>query len=277
MPSEKVRHFRLGSVPASRIRSRSAPCGLGGEQHVAGPLDLAGLTLGEPDRRPVGLEVEELLGIDLGDQLRVERLGRGRERRGGRTRRVVPAGEGTDQNRGSKLRGLRLPTRARPWIEPSGLPGHAPVHAGTRGSDPGVAASRRMPQHRARMPERATRPTRARRSRNCARAALPRRLRLRAQGPPDRAQRLAVPDAWSCATAAGTIPARAFREVDRLVGSLRARATRSASRARSSASAASWSLSSTTSARWRAPSSTPSGSCRRPTATARSWQASWST
>ena len=43
-----------------------------GKEHVAGPFDLAGLTFGQPDRRPVRLEVEEVLRVDLGDDLGFE-------------------------------------------------------------------------------------------------------------------------------------------------------------------------------------------------------------
>jgi hypothetical protein len=79
------------------------------EQDVARPLDLAGLALGQRDRRPVRLKVEELLGVDLGDHLGIERLGRrcqcGRRRAGC----VIPAREGANQDRGSKARRLGLP------------------------------------------------------------------------------------------------------------------------------------------------------------------------
>ena len=81
----------------------------GGEQDVARPLDLAALSLGQRDRRPVGLEVEELLGVDLGDHVRIERFRRCGQCGGGGACGVVPARESTDEDRGSKLRRLGLP------------------------------------------------------------------------------------------------------------------------------------------------------------------------
>ena len=42
------------------------------DQVVLRPVDLARLALGEDDRRPRRLEVEEVLGVDPGDRLRVE-------------------------------------------------------------------------------------------------------------------------------------------------------------------------------------------------------------
>ena len=88
---------RFGSGEEEKIAYRAF--GGGGEEHVSGPLNLARLALSQVDRRPVGLEVEELLWIDLCDHLGVQRFGGSGEGGGRRTRRIVPPGEGADQDR----------------------------------------------------------------------------------------------------------------------------------------------------------------------------------
>ena len=109
MPSANVRQRRLGSVPARRSRSRSAPGGVAASSTLPGHSISRVCPSVMRDRRPVRLEVEELLRIDLSDQLRVERLRRRGECGRRRARGVVPAGECADENRGSKLRRLGLP------------------------------------------------------------------------------------------------------------------------------------------------------------------------
>ena len=106
--SEKVRQRRFGSVPSSRTRSRSA-AGRGRRSGCSPASRSARLALGEDDRRPGRLEVEELLGVDLGDQLGVERVGdRAQRRRGGRGG-VVPAAKRADEDRRAKLRQVAFP------------------------------------------------------------------------------------------------------------------------------------------------------------------------
>src|ERR671910_613123 len=97
----------IGTGEQYQVALRSL--GLGGEKDVAGPLDLAALPFAQPNRGPVGLEVEELLGVYLRDDLGVQRFGGGRERGRRRTGSVIPAGECTNQDRRTKLRGLPLP------------------------------------------------------------------------------------------------------------------------------------------------------------------------
>ena len=57
----------LGSVPLISSRSRSAPSAVAATIEVVGPLDALHPAVGDLDRRPVGLEVEELLGVDPRD------------------------------------------------------------------------------------------------------------------------------------------------------------------------------------------------------------------
>jgi hypothetical protein len=71
----------------------------GGEDRVLWPVDLARLALGEADRRPGHLEVVELLRVELGDRLGLERDRDRLERGGGGTGGVVPAGEGGNEDR----------------------------------------------------------------------------------------------------------------------------------------------------------------------------------
>ena len=196
-------------MPASRTRSCSAPGALAAEQHVAGPLDLPGLPLGEADRRPVRLEVEELLGIDLGDQLGVERFRR-RGQRGGRgAGRVVPAGECTDQDRRAELAEARPPRPARPSFETSA------TRSGPRRASSGPAQERLEACPPRPRRNRGAHPRRSLDRRASTGAALPGRLRLRAQGPADRPQRLLYLS-LELRDRSGSIPARAFREADRL-------------------------------------------------------------
>src|SRR6476620_1544732 len=100
--------IRLGAGEQDQIALRAGRRAR--EQDVARPLDLAGLPLGHADRRAVGLEVEELLRVDLRDQIGVERLRGGGERGRGGAGGVIPAGECADENGGSEFWWRSLPS-----------------------------------------------------------------------------------------------------------------------------------------------------------------------
>ena len=128
--SAKVRQRRFGSTPRDSTRSRSAAGRAGGEDRVVRPVDLARLALGHPDRRPGDLEVVELLRVDLGDPLGIERDRDRLERGGRRAGGVVPAGEGRDQDRRAELRRIPLPLQR---LHTASLRGRAlGRHAGRR-------------------------------------------------------------------------------------------------------------------------------------------------
>jgi hypothetical protein len=97
--------LREGAPAEIRLRPREEdevalrPRRGSGEQDVARPFDLPGLALVEADRRPIRLKVEELLGVDLGDDLGLERVCCGGERGCRRAGGVVPAGERTNEDR----------------------------------------------------------------------------------------------------------------------------------------------------------------------------------
>ena len=74
---------RLGAADQQQVALGAL--GGRGDDQVVGPLDALHLAVGDLDRRPVGLEVEELLGVDPGDQLGLER-GADRAERGARPR-----------------------------------------------------------------------------------------------------------------------------------------------------------------------------------------------
>ena len=78
-------------------------------ERVLRPLDLPRVPLVERDERPRRLEVDEELGVDLGELLRLPRPGEvaGGERRGLPT--VVPAPKRADQNRPLERRTLEDP------------------------------------------------------------------------------------------------------------------------------------------------------------------------
>ena len=190
-------------MPEISTRSRSALGTSAAKHRVGGPVDLARLALGEPDRRPRDLEVVELLGVDLGDRLGVER-GRDRLERGGRgARGVVPARERGDQHGRAQLRRLRLPDQ---WLHPSSLSGCA------CGATP-IASARRGKID-------AWKPPSPR--------SIPRVAELRpgqrfegryacvSQGAADRPQRLDATSRCGCATAAARSAARVFRDADRI-------------------------------------------------------------
>ena len=147
--SEKVRHLRFGSVPSSRTRSRSAPGARAAMKRVAGHSIWRVSPSVEGDRRPVRLEVEELLGVDLGDQLGVERVGDGLQ--GGRGGRggVVPA-------RGRRRRGPGSEAAAGSPSQTSGSIGLS-VDDGASGSRGRMRAWR--PQPTSAPPRRPSRPS----------------------------------------------------------------------------------------------------------------------
>ena len=68
------------------------------------PLDVAGLPLDERDVRAGRLEVEEVLGLDLREALRLPDLGEVAARQRRALAAVVPAAEGGDQNRLAQVR-----------------------------------------------------------------------------------------------------------------------------------------------------------------------------
>src|SRR5918999_480498 len=81
----------------------------GDEEGVLGPVDLPRLPLAQGDRRPVRLEVEELLGVDGRKHFRVEGGGDRIQGAGGGAGGIVPPPKGADKNRGAELRRLHVP------------------------------------------------------------------------------------------------------------------------------------------------------------------------
>ena len=74
------------------------------KEGVLGPVDMSRLAVDERDVGTGGLKVEEVLGLDLGEALRLPRLGEvaASERRALPT--VVPAAECGNQNRIAQIR-----------------------------------------------------------------------------------------------------------------------------------------------------------------------------
>ena len=111
----------LGEAPPSQARlgpAEQQQVPLGGrrwcrDEGVRRPLDPPCLAGGQADRRARVLKVEELLGVDPRDDLRLERHGDGLERRGRGARRVVPAEERGDQRRGTEVGRVAFPDQ---WI-----------------------------------------------------------------------------------------------------------------------------------------------------------------
>jgi hypothetical protein len=66
-------------------------------ERVLGPVEPPGLALLEPDVRADGLEVEELLRVEIGEAARLPGLGEIARRERGSLRPVVPPPEGSDQ------------------------------------------------------------------------------------------------------------------------------------------------------------------------------------
>jgi hypothetical protein len=79
-----------------------------GVEGVRRPVDDACAPIDEPDRRTHGGEVEELLGVDLGDLVAAEVAEDQAEGRGGRLAGVVPAVERAHEHRVAEL-GPALP------------------------------------------------------------------------------------------------------------------------------------------------------------------------
>ena len=146
----------------------------------------------ELDLRARGLEVVEVLGVDAREALGAD--GGAEELQGGRRRvsRVVPTGERADDRRGPKaIRTVSQFKRLHP--------------------DQGTSwASCLLPTS---TPFRHPR----RRSPRCVPATTSRRLRLHAQGSPDRAHRHAVPR-MELRDRSGAIGARVFRDADLMAG-----------------------------------------------------------
>ena len=131
----------------------------------------------------VGLEVDELLGVDDREALRVQARADEGQRGGGGLARVVPALEGAHESGRPEPRGAAVPAQ-RLHVPRATVAGH---RASGR---PAAAAACRPPlrtKHQPRALGRALRAAPRRRRR--------RRLRLHAQGPADRPHRLAVPGA----------------------------------------------------------------------------------
>ena len=102
--SEKARQRRFGSTPIRRTTSRSSPGHASVEECVLGPGELARLAVDERDLRARGLEVEELLRIDLGEARGIPGAG---EIAGGESRSlaaVVPALEGDNEDGPAEFR-----------------------------------------------------------------------------------------------------------------------------------------------------------------------------
>jgi hypothetical protein len=85
------------------------------EQLDGRPHDLARLAVDELDPRPGRLEVVELLGVDRGESLGVQRRADELDRAGGGVSRIVPALEPADQCRGPQSIGTVLPLQ---WLHP---------------------------------------------------------------------------------------------------------------------------------------------------------------
>jgi hypothetical protein len=98
---------RLGALQEHEV-ARGARHPGGVDLHV-GPVDRAGAPVEQPDLRPGGLEVEELLGIDAREAHRAERRADELERGGGGVAGVVPAREGAHEGRGAERVGPALP------------------------------------------------------------------------------------------------------------------------------------------------------------------------
>ena len=162
----RARGRRAGSGRAARAgRAPRRPRTRASRSSRVTPVD-------EPHRRPRGLEVDELLGVDRREaRRRRARAPRNVSADGGGLAGVVPALEGADQRRGPEAVGTALPAQRLHPIHGSESPSGA---AAIIGRD-----ARRRAHDRD--------PARRRRGR--------RRLRLHAQGPADRAHRHAVPGA----------------------------------------------------------------------------------
>src|SRR5215204_5186353 len=210
------------------------------KQRVRRPVDLAGLALHQADRRPVDLEVVELLRVDSGQDLGIERGGDGLQGGRGGARSVVPAGEGAHESGRAKLGRVTFPQDR--------------IHA----REP--IASKPAPPRSRRAPELVSHPFASRAHSPGATA----RVSVRPRSHHRSMEAAVAPSAeQTSATPIGS-------------GSGSRAATRYAYAGESSGSGARWSRSSTTSSAWSPVPSTRPNSCRPPTAPRRSWRASWS-
>ena len=268
--SAKVRQRMFGSMPLSSTRSRSAAGHLDREQRVRGPVDLAGLPLDQADRRPVDLEVVELLGVDPRHRLGSSDAATASSAAVAALAASFQPAKAQTSDRRAKLGRLALPDHrdpsARAYPESrrrrSGRAVRGRVHDRRRGSGGGDLRPARGRPAADRRPAR--------------RPAVRGSLRVRAQGPADGSQRRRLPRARA---------ARPHRHAPGAGSSARptgsgcasSAATRSSSAAGSSAIGASWSPSSTTCAGSSPGRSTRPSSCPPPIARSRSSRASSST
>ena len=217
--SEKVRQRRFGSVPLSRTRSRSAPGDLRGEQGFSGHS----ISRVWPSVRWIvgrlAWKSKNSSGSMLRDQLGVER------HRPAASSAVVaalaasfqPAKAQTRAGR-AKLRRLSLPHERIHAAEPTDVRSRAtrPHQRPFGPSPPERGASSRAMEAAARQltdpaPTQSVAELRAG-------PALQRALRLRPQGPADRRETASPYLALELRDRTGTIPARVFRDADRLAG-----------------------------------------------------------
>ena len=264
MRDDHLRSQRLGEVDDQLAERAPAHRGLGAlQQHEVarrardarlvdldlGPLDAARAAVDELDLRARGLEVVEVLGVDpreaRGAQRRAEELQRGRCGVAG----IVPPGERADERRRPQAVGAMLPDE-----------GLHPVH-GTSWVRAFCRAPRRSD-------------TAARGRDDASRRRGQRRVRLHAQGSPDRPHGHAVPRPGAARShrrhPRARLPRR--RPARRALRPGRPRARRAGA---SSASATSSSSSCARSPAPRTP--TPRPSCPSPSATSTSSTASSST
>ena len=178
----------------------------------AGQSICARLALDQADRRPVDLEVVELLRVDPRDDLGVERGRDGLQRRASRRSRRRSSRRRRRRGPASEARAARLPRSAGPRLRAyrANQPARPPVASEPSGPRFTIGAWKRSGDL-----DRATVPT-ARDRRAAPRPAVRGPLRVRAQGPADGAQRRRLPRRSSCATAPARSPARVFREADRI-------------------------------------------------------------
>ena len=96
--AQNERHFMLGSMPRTRMTSRSRSGGDADEDLGAGPRQRAVAALVGADQRPVDLEVVVLVGVDRGDHAAVPDPDQVVHGRRGGVGGVVPPLEGGDDD-----------------------------------------------------------------------------------------------------------------------------------------------------------------------------------
>ena len=168
------------------------------QQRVRGPVDLARLALGQPDRRPVDLEVVELLGVDP------------RDRPPGRARPRPPRGPCSRRWRRRSSRRTRRPASGERSSGGSPSQRIGSTIASLSRSSAERRAGRGRPAPRVTIeawkPQSLRRPTTSARrgSPTCARAAGSRAASVPAEGPADLDER----PARTCRSSSATAPAR---------------------------------------------------------------------